>query len=1116
MRCPECGHDNAAEMKFCGECGNRLTVLCRECGARNAPAQKFCGQCGARLGSEASSRQFRSPDAYTPKHLAEKILTSKTALEGERKQVTVLFADLKGSMELLADRDPEEARKLLDPVIERMMEAVHHYEGTVNQVMGYGIMALFGAPVAHEDHAVRACYAALRMQEVVRRYSDELHRALGIEARIRIGINSGDVVVRSIGSDLRMDYTAVGQTTHLAARLEQLATPGSIRLTAGTLRLAEGFVEVTSLGPVPVKGLPKPVEVFELLGAYAARTRLEATAGRGLTRFVGRGAEMEQIGDALDRASQGRGQVVAVVGEPGVGKSRLVWEVTHSSTLVGWRVLKASSVAYGKATSYLPVIGLLKEYFGIEDRDGLQEVSGKVTGGLLRLDRSLEPAVVPLLALLDVPVSDARWQTLDPRQRRRSTLDAVKQLLLCDARNQPLLLIFEDVHWIDGETQALLDSLIESLPAARLLLLVNYRPEYSHAWGSKTYYRQLRIDPLSAASAGELLDALLGSDAGLDPLRRLLIERTEANPLFLEEGVRSLVETGALEGERGAYRLTRSIERLAIPATVQAILAARIDRLTPEAKRLLQAAAVIGKDVALPLLLAVVDAPEHEVRAELTRLQAAEFLYEIRLFPDLEYTFKHALTHEVAYHGLLQDRRRDLHARITEAIERLAAERIAEQCERLSHHALHGELWEKAVAYLHQAGLRATARGANVEAVPYLEQALGTLRHLPETHRRSELAIDIHIEIRNALFPLGDWARMLDHLQEAEVLARSLGDQHRLGRIVTSMIYPRRATGDYDAALKSGQEALAIARTLGDRSIEVVATTLLGNTHNVRGEHSEAAKMFERNIGLEGKLRAERFGTPIIQSAMSGFGLSNALSQLGRFDEAIGRGEAGLRIAEETDHPFTLFLGLLHLGWVHLVRGDFPRAAQVLERNLQLGRTWQFVDRVPDVAAALSSAYAFAGRTEESLAPVVGAVSEFRAGRGRGHASTLLFWAGRAYLAAGRIDEATNYAQEVLALTRQRGMRGIEVRALTLTADVFSASGAENAEGYYRQALALAEPRGMRPHVAHCHFGLGKLRRRADDREQAREHLTTAMAMYREMGMTYWPEQAEAELRQLA
>ena len=511
----------------------------------------------------------------------------------------MLFADLKGSMELLADRDPEEARKLLDPVLERMMEAVHHYEGTVNQIMGDGIMALFGAPVAHEDHAVRACYAALRMQEAVRRYSEELRRAQGVEVQIRVGLNSGDVVVRSIGSDLRMDYTAVGQTTHLAARMEQLAAPGSIRLTADTLRVAEGFVQVTPLGPVPIKGLAEPVEVFELVGAGAARTRLEAAARRGLTLFVGRSAELEHLRDALDRASQGHGQVVAVVGEPGVGKSRLVWEVTHSHRVHGWLVVQSASVSYGQATAYLPVIELLRGYFAIDSRDDPRKIREKVTGKVLTLAPALAPAGPPFLALLDVPVDEASWQALDPMQRRQQTLDAVKRLLLRESEVQPLVVVFEDLHWIDGETQTLLDSLVESLPAARLLLLVNYRPEYRHGWGGKTYYRQLRIDPLPPESADELLEALLGPDAALGPLKRLLVERTEANPLFLEESVRTLVETGSLAGERGAYRLTRPVEHLTIPATVQAILAARIDRLDPEAKRLLQAAAVIGTDVPL-------------------------------------------------------------------------------------------------------------------------------------------------------------------------------------------------------------------------------------------------------------------------------------------------------------------------------------------------------------------------------------------------------------------------------------------------------------------------------------------------------------------------------------
>jgi class 3 adenylate cyclase len=536
VTCPQCAFENPPAMTFCGRCGTRLASLCPSCGFANPEAFAFCGKCGARM----AEARVASPRSYTPKHLAEKILTSKAALEGERKQVTVLFADLKGSMELLADRDPEEARKILDPVLTLMMEAVHHYEGTVNQVMGDGIMALFGAPLAHEDHAVRACYAALRIQDAVRRYSDELRRAQGVEVQIRVGLNSGEVVVRSIGSDLRMDYTAVGQTTHLAARMEQLAAPGSIRLTAETLHLAEGFVQVTPLGPVPIKGLAEPVEVFELVNAGAARTRLEAAARRGLTRFVGRSAELEQLRVALDRASLGHGQVVAVVGEPGVGKSRLFWELTHSHRVHGWLILQSASVSYGKATAYLPVIELLRGYFEVESRDDPRKIREKVTGKVLTLAPALGPVVPAFLALLDVPVEEAPW----PPQRRQQTLDAVKRLLLSESEAQPLVVIFENLHWIDGETQALLDSLVESLPAARLLLLVNYRPEYRHAWGGKTYYRQLQIDPLPPESADELLDALLGTDAALGPLKQLLVERTEANPLFLEESVRALVETG--------------------------------------------------------------------------------------------------------------------------------------------------------------------------------------------------------------------------------------------------------------------------------------------------------------------------------------------------------------------------------------------------------------------------------------------------------------------------------------------------------------------------------------------------------------------------------------------
>jgi class 3 adenylate cyclase len=662
-------------MKFCGQCASPLGRRCPQCGFDNPPGFAFCGQCATSLTGQPPAPQPQALLGYTPSHLAEKILTSKTALEGERKQVTVLFADLKGSMEFLADRDPEDARAILDPVLERMMAAVHRYEGTVNQVMGDGIMALFGAPIAHEDHAIRACYAALAMQASVQQYAAEVQRTKGVPIQIRVGLNAGEVVVRSIGSDLHMDYTAVGQTTHLAARMEQMAMPGSILITADVLWLAEGYVQVTSLGPVPIKGLPDPAEVYEVTGAGPVRTRLQAPAVRGLTRLVGRDAELQTLHQARERAGRGHGQVVAVIGEPGVGKSRLFWEFTQSHRTHGWLLLASHSVSYGKATAYLPVIDLLRAYCGVDTRDDTRRVREKVIGKLLTLDRALELTLPALLALLEVPVDDQQWHAFDPPQRRQRTLEAVKHLLLRESQVQPVLVVFEDLHWIDTETQAVLDLLVESLPTARVLLLVNYRPEYQHGWGSKTSYTQLRLDPLPPVSAEEFLQALLGDDPRLKPLTDLLIARTEGNPFFLEESVRTLVETAALVGTPGAYRLAAPLQGMPVPATVQAVLAARIDRLPAEEKRLLQTAAVLGTEVPCALLQTIADVPEAELHRSLAHLQAAEFLYETRLFPEPEYTFKHALTHEVAYGSLLLERRRGLHARLVEAIETLAPDR---------------------------------------------------------------------------------------------------------------------------------------------------------------------------------------------------------------------------------------------------------------------------------------------------------------------------------------------------------------------------------------------------------------------------------------------------------
>jgi class 3 adenylate cyclase/tetratricopeptide (TPR) repeat protein len=1111
MQCARCQHDNREGRRYCAECGTSLALACPSCGFSNEPGEKFCGGCGAPLGPSvgaATGSRFSSPETYTPKHLAEKILTSKAALEGERKQITVLFADLKGSMELLADRDPEEARKLLDPVLEHMMEAVHRYEGTVNQVMGDGIMALFGAPLAHEDHAVRACYAALRMQESLKGHADDTRRSHGVEVRIRVGLNSGEVVVRSVGSDLRMDYTAVGQTTHLAARMEQLALPGTVRLTGETVRLAEGYIEVRTLGPIPVKGLADPIEIFELTGAGTARTQLQAAVLRGLTRFVGRDAEVEHLRRILGQAGAGRGQVVAIVGEAGVGKSRLTYEFTYSNRVQDWLTLEASSVSYGKAISYLPVIDLLKGYFKIGDRDDHGEIRAKVLGRVLGVDRALEPLLAPLLALLDVPVEDPAWQNLDPPQRRQRTLDAVKRLLLREAREQPVLLVVSDLHWIDGETQALLDSLVDGLGSVRLLLLVNYRPEYQHTWNSKTYYSQMRLDALAAESTEQLLDTLLGDDAGLVPLKQLLVRR--GNPFYLEETVRTLVETKALVGERGRYRLTQPVQALQTPPTVQAMLAARIDRLLPEHKRLLQVCSVVGKDVPFTLLQAIVELSDEALRRGLGHLQAAEFLYETGLFPDLEYSFSHALTHDVAYSGLLHERRRDLDARIVGAIETLHADRLGEQIERLAHHAARSELGEKAVHYLRQAGLKAAARSAVQDARAWFEQALRAIGALPESQGTLEQAFDIRLELRSVLIQLGEVPEMLRRLRECEALAERLNDDRRRVRVWAFMTGSQSLLGELDEALSNGTRAVAIARRVGDLELRILSTIHLELAQYLRGEYEQVVELGTGNIAaLPAEWADEYFGNASPAPIWDRSWLVMSLAELGRFAEAAAYEDELLRLAEPIERVFPVGLAHWAASNVHAAKGDWGRARSLMDHAIEVFRTGNVTILLAEAVASVAWMLAQLGGESEARGRLRDGeqLLERQASRFRSYHDL-----GCGYLLLGQLDEARRLGDR--AAEASQSQPGDAAHALHLLGDIATHPDrfdAESGEAHYRKALALAEPRGMRPLVAHCHLGLGKLYRRTGKGAEAREHLTIATTMYREMGMSFWLEQAEAD-----
>jgi tetratricopeptide (TPR) repeat protein len=838
-----------------------------------------------------------------------------------------------------------------------------------------------------------------------------------------------------------------------------------------------------------------------------------------MTPLVGRESELEQVRHALTQAEAGHGQVVALVGEPGVGKSRLVWEVTHALRTHGWLVLQAAAVSYGTATPYLPVVNLLRGYLQVGDQDEPGAIQEKVIKKLLALDRSLEPALPALLALLDVAVDDPEWESLSPPERRQRTIDAMKGLLLRESQVQPLLVVVEDLHWIDAETQASLDRLVEGLPAARLVLLVNYRPEYRHDWGRKTYYRQLRLDHLPPERASELLQTLLGGDVGLAPLRPLLLARSEGNPFFLEESVRNLADDGVLVGDRGAYRLVKAPEAIDVPGTVQAILAARIDRLPSEDKDLLQTASVVGTDVPVAVLAAVAGRAVDALVDGLARLQAAEFLYETSLVPDAAYTFKHALTHDVAYGSLLHERRRALHVRIGEAIETLYPERLAEHVERLAHHAVLGETWEKAVVYLRQAGAKAFGRSANREAVALFAKALESLERLPASRERSERVIDIRLQLRSPLTALAEYPRLLDHLRRAQALAEILGDQRRLVQVSSYVSQCLRWVGDLERARELGERNVGMAEALGDRSLQVAATMYLGAIHHACGDYRRAIELLRWTLDLlKDDLHRIYPGMAGLPSVFSHIWLAKSFAELGRSAEGVMHGDEALRIAETASQPFDLAMACRGVGGVRLLQGDLPGAIVALERARDLSRTWHIPGLLTWTMPDLGAAYARSGRVVEALAVLEEVLTRAASQGVVVEESSRLAYLAEARLLAGQRDEAAAVAQRALEHARGHAERGNEARVRHLLGEIAAQPDdpdVANAEAHYRAAVTLATELGMRPLVAHCHLGLGTLAGRTGDSGKAREHLTRAAEMYREMGMDFWLAQAEAVLRSL-
>jgi len=1018
----------------------------------------------------------------------------------------VLFADVSGSMELAEQVDPEEWHRILNRFFEILTDGVHRFEGTVNQYTGDGIMALFGAPIAHEDHAHRACYAALHLQGELRKYADELRRTKALNFSVRMGLNSGEVVVGKIGNDLRMDYTAQGQTVGLAARLEQLAEAGKAYVSEPTADLVSGFFALRDLGQFDLKGAGEPQRVFELQGVGEMRTRLDVSRARGLSRFVGRAAEMESLERALARSVEGNAQVVGIVAEPGVGKSRLCFEFLEKCRARGLRVRETAGVAHGKSIPFLPVLDLLRGFFGVTMRDTDEEARRKIAGTLLLLDRDLTEMLPILFDFLGVPDPKNPSPRMDPEARQRQLFQLSGRILHVRSREQPGVLLVEDLHWLDGGTEAFLEHLVEALPGARSLLLLDFRPEYHAAWMQKSYYEQLPLHPLGRAELDELLAHLLGNDASLAGLADRIRERTAGNPFFVEEVVRALVESGALEGARGAYRLVRAVKEAAIPASVQALLASRIDRLPEREKHVLQAASVIGKEFGEALLREVADLPEQDLAAALRALSSAEFIYESALYPEIEHAFKHPLTQEVAYRSQLADRRTRTHAALARAIESLHPGRLDEQAALIAQH------WENAgerleAARWHTRAAEWAGLREQEESLRHWQAVRSLLAGMDETPETMGLGLMARIQLLNLAWRLGapdeDTERVYE---EGLALARRIGNRHAemmLGGLRTTIVV---LAGDPARALRMNDEALPLLEDLGDPGALLAALNGRGFILLQMGPLAESVAAYEKVIELgkdNPKLGADVFG--VSPYAFAHVFRANALIFMGRLRIALQGLDRGLALAEELGETEVA-------GWAHgiyailgLYLGGGPEGLAHARRALEIAeKTGTTLSRV-SALTMLGAAHAGTGQWREARDLYEEAISLAR--ERRAALSEVAYIQGRladACLELGQEGPAREAAEAAVAFYRDHPLWTLEPGAQLALARVLIRTEGADAREQIEAALArvetLVEETGARMWLPFLHERRADLARALGDEAGRERELREAHRLFAEIG----------------
>jgi class 3 adenylate cyclase/tetratricopeptide (TPR) repeat protein len=1121
MKCLKCGSDNREGAKFCLHCGERLEQSCPQCGRNLLLTAKFCDECGYDLTRPEQIPQidYSHPQSYTPKFLANKILTTRNSIEGERKLVTALFADVVNYTSISEKLDPEEIHQIMDGCFKLQMDEIHKYEGTVTQFAGDGIMALFGAPLAHEDHAQRACYAALSIQKAIEKYGERIQREYGVEFTIRIGINSGLVIVGSIGDDLRMDYTALGDTINLAHRLKEVGAPGSNLLSGDTYKMAKDFFKFKPLGKVTVKGKEEPLDVYELIEAGEVETRLGAAVVKGLTKFVGRERELGSLKKAFERVQSGYGQVIGLVGEAGVGKSRLILEFKDMLRHTSYTYLEGQCLHFGSSMAYLPILDIVRSYFNL--KEGLQEhiVKRRMDEKIDSLDQKLR-YILPLLhELLSLTVEDESFTKLEPKLKRERTFEVIRDLLIRESQQNPLVLVVEDLQWIDKTSEEFLNYLIGWLANTHILLILLYRPEYTCSWSNKSYYSHIGLDQLPIMERKEFVKSILQGAEVSPELHDLIISRAGGNPLFMEELTYALLESGYIEKSKQGYRLSKKVWEIQVPDTIQGIIASRIDRLHENLKRTMQVASVIGRDFAFSILETITGMKE-ELKSYLLELQGLELVYERILFPELEYTFKHALVQEVAYNSLLFRRRREIHEKVGSAIETLYADRVEEFYEKLAYHYSKSENTKKAYKYLKLSGIKATKNSSLWEAFRFYREAIDVLKKELQTDPIKKEQIEIRLSMASPMISLGFPEGSLQILQEGENLSREVNATKSLTSLCSIIGLYFSVKGDPLSGIKYGEECLKIAEKAQDVELMAPIAFDLCSNYTARGEFLKVIDIAPPILSLleEKKKKFESFerGYNIYSAILAFYGFS--LGYLGDFEKGETHCQKALEVALKIGNLYSLGLVEILYGYVCAHKGEGKEAFEHFQNSIQYLEKGQIFVLMGLAWSGLGWAHYFMGKPEVAPAYIEKGI-QLHSDAGISYDLSVHYY----FLAVihsdlGDLQKAQKYAEDALKLAeKNEELYYVGLSNIVLGRVLAKAGGPQTskAEDYILQGIKISEILKVKPYIAIGYLCLAELYAYTNRREQAMKSLKIAEEIFRETGMDYWLARIQMALKRM-